>query len=219
MLVLYPGGLPLPRRSGTKLIALLGMCALLICESSRFALAQAVHVSFDTTPDGHPIASGTAVNTVYSAWGVTFEAVRCPSCGTDPNVYAVSGCRDYLPFSPPNMVSLWSGGNCTPITERGGVVVARFAAPADSVCLLVMPVLLGHKAVVRAYDAAGVEVATAYSTPSETGPFCIRAPGMTRVSFSGEFWGSAWFDDLVVHMASTTPTRRRSWGALKSIYR
>jgi hypothetical protein len=202
-----------------KRLALLSMCALLVCGWPQLAGAQVVHVSFDTAPDGSAIASGTAVNTLYLAWGVTFEAVRCPSCGTDPSVFAVSGCRDYLPFSPPNVVSISSAGNCTPLTERLGVVQATFATPADSVCLLVMPVLLGERAVVRAYDAAGVEIATAYSTPSATGTFCIQAPGIARVSFSGAFFQHAWFDDLVVYMAGTTPTRRRSWGALKSIYR
>ena len=202
-----------------KRTALLGMCAQLVCGSSRFADAQAVHISFDAAPDGRAIVSGTAVNTLYSVWGVTFEAVRCPSCGTDPNVYAVSNCRDYLPISPPNVVSLWGYGNCSPLSERLGLVQATFAAPADSVCLLVMPVRLGDQAVVRAYNAAGVEVATVYSTPSATGTFCIQAPGIVRVTFSGAFWGYAWFDDLVVHMASVTPTRQRSWGALKSIYR
>lgn len=200
-------------------ITLLGMCALLICGASRFADAQVVHVSFDTAPDGSALVSGTAVNTLYSAWGVTFEAVRCPSCGTDPNVYAVTNCRSYLPISPPNVVSLWGDSTCSPLTERLGLVQATFAAPADSVCLVVMPVRLGEQAVVRAYDAAGVEVATAYSMPSATGTFCIQAPGIVRVAFSGAFWGYAWFDDLVVHMAGTTPTSQRSWGALKSIYR
>lgn len=218
-LVLCLAGLPSPRKSDANRIALLGICALLICGTSRFAEAQLVHISFDTAPDGSAIVSGTAVNTLYSAWGVIFEAVRCPSCGTDPNVYAVSGCRDYLPISPPNVVSLWAGSNCTPPTERLGVVQATFAAPADSVCLLVMPVRLGDQAVVRAYNAAGAEIATAYSTLSATGTFCIQAPGIARVSFSGAFLGYAWFDDLVVRMAGVTPTRQRSWGALKSIYR
>ena len=202
-----------------KRIALLVTCALLACGWSRFADAQVVHLTFDTTPDGTAIVSGTAVNTLYSALGVTFEALRCPSCGTDPNVYAVSNCRDYLPISPPNVVSLWGDDNCSPLTERLGLVQATFAAPADSVCLLVMPVRLGEQAVVRAYDAAGVEVATGYSTPSATGTFCIQAPGIIRVTFSGAFLEYAWFDDLVVHMVGTTPTTGRSWGALKSIYR
>lgn len=202
-----------------KLRALLGTCALLLCGSTYLADAQVVRISFDTAPDGSAVASGTAVNTLFAAWGVTFEAVRCPSCGTDPNVYAVSNCRDYLPFSPPNVVSLVGDDNCTQLTERLGLVQAAFAVPADSVCLLVMPVRLGEQAVVRAYDAAGVEIATAYSTPSQTGTFCIHAPGMVRVVFSGAYLGHAWFDDLVVHLASTTPTLQPSWGALKSIYR
>jgi hypothetical protein len=195
------------------------MCALLFCGTSRFADAQVVHISFDTAPDGSAIASGTAVNTLYSAWGVNFEAVPCPSCGMDPNVYAVNGCRDYLPFSKPNVVSLWAGSNCTPLAERLGVVLATFAAPADSVCLLVMPVRLGDQAVVRAYDASGAEIATAYSAQGATGTICIQAPAIASVSFSGAFLGYAWFDDLVVRMAGGTPTRPRSWGALKSIYR
>ena len=202
-----------------KRFALLGMCALLACGSSRFAEAQTVHVSFDTAPDGAAIVSGTAVNALYSTWGVTFEAVRCPSCGTDPNVYAVSGCRDYLPISPPNVVSLWGDDKCSPLTERLGSVQATFAAPADSVCLSVMPVRIGDQAVVHGYDAAGVEIATAYSTPSATGTFCIHAPGIVRMTFSGAYLDYAWFDDLVVYMAGATPSRQRSWGALKSVYR
>jgi hypothetical protein len=209
-----------PRRSIVKRIVVAAICALVVGGLSHPVGARVVHIQFDTAPDGTAIPSGTAVNTIYtSAYGVTFEAIRCPSCGTDPNVYAASNCRDYLPFSPPNVVSLWSDGNCTPLTERLGVVQATFAAPADSVCLLVMPVRLGEQAIVRAYDAAGVEVATAYSTRSATGTFCIRATGIVRMTFSGAYLGYAWFDDLVVYMTGTTPTRQRTWGALKAIYR
>ena len=202
-----------------KRYELIGMCALLFLAWSRLADAQVLHVSFDTAPDGSAIPNGTAVNTLYSTWGVTFEAVRCPSCGTDPNVYAVSNCRDYLPFSSPNVVSLWSDGTCTPLTERLGVVQATFAAPVDSVCLLVMPVRLGDQAVVRAYDAGGAEIVKAYSIPSATGTFCIGAPGIVRVTFAGAYLGYAWFDDLVVRIGGTTPTRQHTWGAVKSIYR
>ena len=45
------------------------------------------------------------------------QSARCPSCGADPNVYTVSNCRDYLPFSLPNVVSMWSD-RCEPLTER-----------------------------------------------------------------------------------------------------
>ncbi len=200
-------------------VAQIGMCALLVLGWCQFADAQVLHVSFDAAPDGSAVPSGTAVNALYSAWGVTFEAVRCPSCGTDPNVYAVSNCRDYLPFSLPNVVSLWSDGTCAPLTERLGVVQATFGVPVDSVCLLVMPVRPGNQAVVRAYDAGGAEIVTAYSTPSATGTFCIGAPGIVRVTFSGAYLGYAWFDDLVVRVAGPTPTRQRTWGAVKSIYR
>ena len=47
-----------------KRIALLGVCALFVCGLSGIAGAQVVHVSFDTTPDGRAIVSGTAVNTL-----------------------------------------------------------------------------------------------------------------------------------------------------------
>lgn len=206
-------------RSGVKRMALLSTFVLLVCGSPRLADAQVVRIAFDQGPDGSAVASGTPVNTLYSEWGVTFDAVRCPSCGTDPNVYAVGGCRDYLPISSPNVVSLWASDNCTPTTERLGLVQATFAVPADSVCLLVMPVRLGEQAVVRAYNAAGVEVATAYSTPSVTGTVCLRAPAIVRVTFAGAFLGHAWFDEFVVHLVGVTPTRRHSWGSLKSIYR
>lgn len=202
-----------------KRTTLFGLCALLVFGSARFAGARVVHISFDRAPDGSAIAGGTAVNTVYSALGVTFDAVRCPLCAADPNVYAVTNCRDYLPISPPNVISLSAENNCMQLTERLGLARATFAAPADSVCMLVMPVLQGERAVVHAFDAAGVEIATAYSTPSATGTFCVRARGMVRVEFSGAFLGHAWFDDFVVHMADVTPTLPRSWGALKSIYR
>ena len=203
-----------------KRIAMLGMCALLVGGLSRSAGAQVVHIQFDTAADGTAIPSGTAVNALYSAaYGVTFEAVRCPSCDTDPNVYAVNGCRSYLPISPPNVVSLWGNDNCSPLSERLGLVQATFVAPADSVCILVLPVRLGDLGVLHAYDAAGVEIATAYSPPSSTEALCVQAPGIVRVAFSGAYWGYAWFDDLVVRMDGGTPTRQRTWGALKSLYR
>ena len=202
-----------------KVITVFAVGVLLFLCWRQTAAAVAVRIGFDTAPDGSAIPSGTPVNSLFSSWGVTFDLVRCPSCAADPNVYAVGSCRGYLPYSVPNMVSMWNDGNCTPLTERLGVVQANFAAPVDSVCLLVMPVRLGDQAVLRAYDSAGIEIATAYSTPSATETVCIAAPGIVRVSFGGAYLGYAWFDDLFARVAAVTPAARRSWGELKTIYR
>jgi hypothetical protein len=40
-------------------------------------------VDFDHDPSGNPIADGTIVDSVYSAWGVTFSGILCmPACTT-----------------------------------------------------------------------------------------------------------------------------------------
>ncbi len=204
-----------------KRLVLLGASLLLAAGGPAAGIARVVHIDFDTAPNGDPIANGTVVNTLYAtACGVTFDAVRCPQCGTDPNVYASSNCLVPGTLSPPNVVTLYGGTSCSDICELNlGLVRATFASPADSVCIRVKPVRSFDRGVLHVYDAGGSEIATVYSAYGATEDLCVAVPGIARVSFSGPFVSYAWFDDLTVRMDAATPVLHPTWGGLKSIYR
>ncbi len=203
------------RRIGIVSLSLI----LAVCCSSA-AIAQVVHIDFDTASGGAPVSNGTVVNTLYASYGVTFDAVRCAGCGTDPSVYANSNCLINGPISPPNVVTLFGITTCSDIAENAlGLVRATFFSLMDSVCIRVKPVRSTDFAVLHAFNTADVEIATAYSTAGTTQDVCITAAGIKKVTFSGSGLNFAWFDDLVFRVESTTPTTRHTWGGIKTLYR
>jgi hypothetical protein len=208
------------RSLAMKPVAILGVCALLIAGTPRTSQSQVIHIDFDHAADGRAIVSGTVVDTIYArAYGVTFDAVRCPTCGSDPHVYVSANCRPGAVSSLPNSVTLYGDNTCDPISEHLGTVRATFSTLADSVCIHAMSVRIDDYAVLRAYDGAGLEIARGYSHYGTLEDICVSVPGIKSVAFSGAILLYAWFDDLCVRMGGATSTRSPSWGKLKSMYR
>lgn len=166
-----------------------------------------VHIDFDRTPAGAPIANGTVVNHVYAPWGVTFIADHCSICGSDPNVYANSNCLTGGPISAPNVVTLFGSSTCSDISEDYlGLVRATFNTSADFVSIRTKPVRATDFAVLHAFNIAGIEIATSRSSPGVTQDLSVSASGIESVTFSGSGENFAWFDDLIVRFGSPSYT-------------
>jgi pimeloyl-ACP methyl ester carboxylesterase len=166
---------------------------------------RTVKITFDTTPDGAPILSGTIVNSIYASQGVTFKGTG-PSCGgtLSENVYANSyhPPQATLFGSQPNLVTLCPQGIATDITEGMGLISAEFSQPALKICIDVFPVYSDHNAVLRSYDALGNQIGSVTSPLGVQETLCIEGTNIHSVQFSGNGVKYAMFDNLAVSFAS-----------------
>lgn len=157
-----------------------------------------VTINFDFAPDATPIASGTAVNTIYASQGVTFQRAG-PGTLCGPDIYANDDHPGGVFGSLPNVVSICTEGTASDISANGfGRIQADFAAPANSACIEVKPVGEGHFARIEALDGSGASLGSNTSSPGVTQTLCISATGIRAVLFSGDGDNFARFDNLSV---------------------
>jgi hypothetical protein len=165
-------------------------------------------INFDVGPDGEtPVANGTEVSSLYTSMGIIFQhAGTAATCGT--TVYANSDQPEGF-GSPPNVVSLCGATTASDISENTfGLIQADLTAPAERVCIDADPVIdnnpdVLHSARLDAYDAAGVLIGSASSTPGVRETLCFTGSGIRRVQFSGAGDRFARFDNFRVDF--TTP--------------
>jgi len=172
-------------------------------------------INFDVDTNNNPLPSGTLINNLYSSLGVTFTNVG--ECNQNlPGVYTSAECLDAPPPSQPNVVTICDGLTCSDISELGnGSVRADFVADVTSVCIEFIP-LDGSTGVLRAFDSANVEIATAFTNVQ--GYICVAQPGIRAVQFSGFQQQFGWFDNLVFDL-SVVPVEPTTFGAIKARYR
>jgi hypothetical protein len=154
-------------------------------------------IDFDTDPQGAAISAGTEMNLVYRSLGVSFERVG-PGTLCRPEVYANS--NQPVGFgSSPNVVSVCNEGIASDISEnRFGMVEAIFAVNASDVCVDVRPDGPTHAAVLRAFDADGMQIGEVTSVLGVTQQLCISGAGIRAVRFSGDGSLFARFDNVEV---------------------
>ena len=182
------------------------------------ATGQTVTINFDTDTAGSTVASGTVVDTLYAAWGVTFTHVGPGSCSAGDHVYA----NDDQPSgfgSPPNVVSTCAPPIASDISENltGGFVQASFAQDANRVCIDVLPDFSTHHAVLNAYDAGNNPIGSVTSADGVTQTLCFSGAGIRSVRFSGDGDLYARFDDLTVTFTQEIPLSSRPALALLAV--
>lgn len=157
-----------------------------------------VTINFDLAPDATPIASGTAVNTIYTSQGVTFQRAG-PGTLCGPDIYANDDHPGGGFGSLPNVVSTCTEGTASDISANGfGRIRADFAAAANSACIEVQPVEEGYFARIEALDGDGESLGSSTSSPGVVETLCISATGIRAVLFSGDGDNFARFDNLSV---------------------
>lgn len=167
-------------------------------------------INFDTSPTGKAIANDTAVDKVYSSYGVTFSS---SGQNADGSVYA----RDYLPpnYNPdtrPNIQTLFKYPTATDFDESLGVITAMFSPPVAAVSLAVIPLDGKGMPYLLAYDATGKMILgdIRQSTPPTTSTV-LKVSGNTDtiafVRYSASAKGSmVMFDTMAIHRNSVVVT-------------
>lgn len=154
-------------------------------------LSTTYAVDFDHDTSGAAIAKGTTVDSVYSAWGVTFSAIYCGNTATCNTASAYTNSWD-----PGNdVVSLFQWGYAG-FDSRWGAIEAHFANPQAKVTIDAyneeISIGLGTptaRAWLEAYDASNNLLARTFGTVSlETWQTLTvtSTTGIAKVRFSNE---------------------------------
>ncbi len=167
-------------------------------------------INFDKTPEGKEIANDTAVDTLYSSYGVRFSS---KGSSADGSVYA----RDYLP-SPllpdtrPNIQTLFKSPLATDFNEKLGIIIASFSPPVAEVDVAVIPLDEKGMPYLCAYDAFGNQILcdTRESTPPTYSPNLKVSDQTNRIAWveysAFENGSMVIFDTLTFHRIAESVT-------------